>query len=71
MKKETILIVWLICDLIWSVFVIGGTAYLVFYRGISDWWFLLAIFIVPQSLLYEELKRYFTNQTIKKEKEGK
>lgn len=32
--------------LIWNLFVLGGTAYLVFERGHSGWWFLLALLLM-------------------------
>ncbi len=30
---------------LWGIFNIGGCAYLVFWRGNSGWWFLLAILL--------------------------
>ena len=33
----------LLIFLIWDMFVIGGTAYIVFWKGHSAWWFLLAL----------------------------
>lgn len=32
-----------LCNLVWSLFTIGGCGWLVFARGESSWWFLLAI----------------------------
>lgn len=34
-----------VCDFIWSAAMIGGCAYLVFWRDVSGWWFLLAMLL--------------------------
>lgn len=32
--------------LAWNALVLGGTAYVVFWRGYSGWWFLLAVLLI-------------------------
>ncbi len=36
-------------SVLWNVFVMGGTAYLVFWRGQNPWWFALAVFLLASS----------------------
>lgn len=38
-------IIVIIALLVFKAFIIGGCAYLVFWRGESGWWFLLAIML--------------------------
>ena len=37
------LAVFLVVQLIWDIFLVGGCAYLVFWRAESGWWFVLAV----------------------------
>jgi hypothetical protein len=32
----------MLCALIWALSMLGGTAYLIFWRGANGWWMLLA-----------------------------
>lgn len=36
----------LILAIIWNIFIIAGTSYIVFWKGESGWWFLLAILLM-------------------------
>lgn len=57
--RDALLIIWLLVDLLWTAFLFGGTAYEVFWRGHSGWWFLLAILLGPSMggrYLYHALK---------------
>lgn len=38
-----------IAQLAWNSLVLLGTAYLVFWRGESGWWFLLAVLLLASS----------------------
>jgi hypothetical protein len=40
--SNLILIVWLLCDLIWGLVLIGGSVYLIVWKGRSAWWFIIA-----------------------------
>ena len=58
-QKDWVLITWIICAFVWAIFLLAGTSYLVFFKGISEWWFLLAIFCAIQITLFKSLgKRY-------------
>lgn len=60
-KTDSVLIWWLILTFIWDVFLIAGTSYLVFWKGVSGWWFVLAIVIGLQPSLYKALNRKHDN----------
>lgn len=45
-----------ICNLVWNVFLFGGCAYIVFWRGSSPWWFLLACLIEGGQTVIREKK---------------
>jgi hypothetical protein len=47
-------ITYLIYTIFWEGLCIGGTAYLVFWRGHSGWWFLLAVML--SSMQYGPVK---------------
>lgn len=56
---DSVLIVWMILAFGLDAFLTGGAAYLVFWRGFSGWWFLLAILCGMSPTLYKVLaKRY-------------
>lgn len=35
-----------LCVLVWNLVLICGTSYLVFWKGISGWWFVLAMLLI-------------------------
>lgn len=43
--NSTALSVCLFCDFVWSISIMAGCTYIVFWMGHSGWWFLLAIFL--------------------------
>ena len=45
MKPMAIIISYLIYILVWEVLILGGCAYLVFWKGASPWWFVLAVLL--------------------------
>jgi len=47
MARDLVLVLWLFVDVLWSAFLFGGCAWLVFWHDHSPWWFLLAIFLSP------------------------
>lgn len=57
--KYSILITWIIASTILDIFLFGGTAYLIFYKGISIWWFVAAIILSVQPTLYKILRKEF------------
>ena len=57
--NDWLLLGWLILDFIWSVGVIGGCAYIVFWKGHSGWWFILAIALVSSVSLYKALAKKY------------
>lgn len=56
---DILLALWLFADLIWSVFVMGATAYIVFWRGHSGLWFLVAVALCASETLYRALRKRF------------
>lgn len=50
-KENWSLIVGMI--ILWRIFLIGGTSYIVFWKGYSGWWFVLAIML---SINWEEMR---------------
>lgn len=53
MEKKTIRetnTVGIVLEFLWAVLVIGGCAYLVFFKGASGWWFVLAVIIAQASI---------------------
>lgn len=57
--SDAVLIIWLIIAAIWDVAVIGITGYLVFWRGHSGWWFVVALILSSQPTLYRALRKRF------------
>jgi hypothetical protein len=37
-------------EFMWAIFIVGGTAYQVFEKGHSGWWFLLALAVASTSI---------------------
>lgn len=64
-KALMLTITYLIYILIWDVGLIAGCAYLVFYKGESGWWFLLAIFLAGSCLKPKTWKELFYDENIK------
>ena len=56
-SKDRVLIVWIVCVLLWDIFLFGGTSYLVFYKGFSGWWFVLAVLCGESDTLMKALKK--------------
>jgi len=49
----------MVLDLLWDAAVIGTLFYVVFWRGHSGWWFLLAIPLCGSTTLYKALRKRF------------
>ena len=58
-RGDAVLIVWLILSALWDVAVIGCTGYLVFWRGHSGWWFVLAGMLTYTPTLFKALEKRF------------
>lgn len=43
--NDKILLVWLICQMLFDIVIIGGVGYLVYFRGVTGWALLLAIVV--------------------------
>ncbi len=58
--KDSVLITWIICDLLWAIAVWGCAVKVVFQAGHSGWWFLLAFLLTAfdTTLLKVLRKRY-------------
>lgn len=59
---DWLLFVWLAVDIIWTAFLFGGAAYVVFWLHRSGWWFLLAILLgsaMGGAGLYKSLRLRF------------
>lgn len=59
MKDTRLLAVWVVCQFVYDTVLIVGTAYLVFFRGESGWWFLLTMVLVACPTLFKALKQEF------------
>ena len=57
--KDSVLITWIVCAFLFDVFLLVGTSYLVFGRGASGWWFLLAIAIGMSPTLFKVLRKRY------------
>lgn len=62
MTGDVVLIVWFLADVAWGAFLFGGCAYLVFWRGNSGWWFVLALILGP-ALGGEKLYKRLSERT--------
>lgn len=43
-----------ILGFIWAVFVLTGGSYLIFYKGISAWWFILVVLLLSVSVWHKK-----------------
>ena len=43
-----------ILGFLWAIFVVTGASYLVFYKGISAWWFVLAVLLLSASVWHKK-----------------
>ena len=57
-EKDTVLVTWLIIVLIWNIFLISGTSYLVFWKCASAWLFLPAILLGYSDVFKVIRKKY-------------
>jgi hypothetical protein len=57
--RDALLAFWLLLDVLWDAVVLGFTAWMVFFRGHSGWWFLLAIICCSSTSLYKALRKRF------------
>lgn len=46
----------IILDFMWGSLVLVGTTYLVFFKGINPWWYLLALLLMSASFLTEKIE---------------
>lgn len=53
---------YLIYLLVWESLVIGGCAYVVFWRGQSGWWFLLAVILSSGAYSPEKWRKLFDHK---------
>ena len=56
---DRVLIAWLFTTLLWDCFIWAFFMDMVFWRGYSGWWFLLAIAITNSPALLKALKKRF------------
>jgi hypothetical protein len=45
--NDTLLFAWLMVDVVWGAFLFAGVSYLIFWRGHSPLWLLVAILLGP------------------------
>jgi len=57
--NDSVLIVWIIVSTVWDIIVFGFTAYLVFWKGHSGWWFIFAILLTSSTTLFKALKNRY------------
>lgn len=57
--KDSVLVAWLVTQLVWDVFIWAGCSYVVFWRGRSGWWFLLAIAATYSEVLIKVLRKRY------------
>lgn len=60
MTNNQLLAVWIIADTVQCIAIIFGTAYLVFYKDASGWWFVLSIMLCTSPTLFKALKKVFS-----------
>jgi len=57
--KDSVLVVWIVGDVIKDLLVLGMTTYLVFWQGHSGWWYLLALLLMSSTTLYKVLRKRY------------
>ena len=57
---DAVLIVWLLISLAWDLIVWSFTAFIIFWRGRSAWWVVLAIALSSATSLFEALRKRFS-----------
>lgn len=63
-KAFTLAVTYLIYIIIWDCGLIAGCSYLVFYKGHSGWWFLLAIYLAGSCMKPKHWAELFYPNTI-------
>ena len=64
--RAAILIIWLILDVLLTVFFVGGGVYLAIWRHCSGWWVVLGLVIsscIGSKHLYKSLKYFIIGRT--------
>lgn len=56
---DGLLAFWIFCGLVWDVLCLGTCTYLVFWKGHSGWWFILAIMASCSYTLMKALQKRF------------
>lgn len=64
-QKDWVLIVWVLTSTAWDFAVFGTSGYLIFYKGISGWWFLFALLISSNTTLFKVLRKRYGIEEIK------
>jgi len=57
--SDAVLIIWFVFSCLWDFAIWGFWGYLVFWRGHSGWWALLAIALTYSPALYKALNKRF------------
>lgn len=57
--SDWLLATWLVCQTVWDTLVFGATGYLVFWRGHSGWWFVMAFVLTYSPGIYKALYKRF------------
>ena len=68
-QKDWVLIVWILSSTAWDFAVFGTAGYLIFYKGISAWWFVFAWLLCSSTTLFKVLRKRYGIEEIKLEKE--
>jgi len=59
LPSDAVLILWIIIGAAWDVLVFTTTTYLVFWKGHSGWWYILAILLTYSESLFKVLRKRF------------
>lgn len=57
--KDWLLALWVVAQFLFDASVLGFTAYVVFWKGRSGWWFLLAMILCSSESLFKVLRKRF------------